>query len=173
MILAGHIGGPSGFVAPPYSTFVAKMVEEGLSAGIKSGIKYCKVTVAAAWLYPMSKEAETATRLTPKYDANGLVTVVVTDAASGLPLVVAHMNEEALRLTLETGEVHFWSRSRASLWKKGETSGNVLALVEIRVDCDQDALWVRAEPKGPTCHTGATTCFYRRVEGDGSLIRTE
>ena len=121
----------------------------------------------------MNIEAETATNLSPKFDANGLVTVVVTDATNHLPLVVAHMNDEALRLTLETGEVYFWSRSRSSLWKKGETSGNVLKLVEMRVDCDQDALWVRANPQGPTCHTGATSCFYRRVETDGSLFRME
>ena len=121
----------------------------------------------------MTNSIETATLLTPRYDANGLVTAIVTDADSGLPLVLAHMNEEALRLTLETGEVHFWSRSRASLWKKGETSGNMLKLVELRVDCDQDALWVRAEPMGPTCHTGAASCFYRRVERDGRLIRVD
>lgn len=121
----------------------------------------------------MTNSIETATLLTPRYDANGLVTAIVTDADSGMPLVLAHMNEKALRLTLETGEVHFWSRSRASLWKKGETSGNVLKLVELRVDCDQDALWVRAKPMGPTCHTGAVSCFYRRVEKDGSLIRVD
>lgn len=121
----------------------------------------------------MSKTAETVRYLTPKFDVNGLVTAVVTDAKSGLPLMLAHMNEEAIRRTLDTGEVHFWSRSRASLWKKGETSGNILSLIEMRVDCDQDALWVRAEPKGPACHTGAVSCFYRRVEKDGALIRDD
>ena len=111
----------------------------------------------------MSDLQETTDILTPKYDANGLITAVVTDIATGMPLVVAHMNEEALLLTLETGEVHFWSRSRRKLWKKGETSGNVLHLVEVRIDCDQDAVWVRAEPTGPICHTGAKSCFYRRI----------
>lgn len=121
----------------------------------------------------MSDNIETTNRLAPKFDGNGLVTAVVTDNLSGLPLMVAHMNEEALRLTLETREVHFWSRSRASLWKKGETSGNVLSLVEMRVDCDQDTLWLAVKPAGPTCHTGATSCFYRIVKEDGLLIRTE
>lgn len=113
---------------------------------------------------------ETATRLTPRFDAAGLITAVVTDADSGEPLVIAHMNAEALVLTLETGEVHFWSRSRKTLWKKGETSGHILSVVEVRVDCDQDAIWVRARPAGPTCHTGAKSCFYRRVERNGGLV---
>ncbi len=117
----------------------------------------------------MSEPIETSARLTPRFDANGLVTVIVTDAADGLPLMLAHMNEEALRLTLETGFVHFWSRSRKALWKKGETSGHMLELVEMRIDCDQDAIWVRANPAGPTCHTGARSCFYRRVGRDGTL----
>jgi phosphoribosyl-ATP pyrophosphohydrolase/phosphoribosyl-AMP cyclohydrolase len=97
----------------------------------------------------------------PKYDANGLVPCVVQDADRGTVLMVAWMTAEALRLTRETGEVHFWSRSRRALWKKGETSGNVLALVELRIDCDADTLLVRARPAGPACHTGKPTCFYR------------
>ena len=121
----------------------------------------------------MSDLQETTDILTPKYDANGLITAVVTDIASGMPLVVAHMNEEALLLTLETGEVHFWSRSRQKLWKKGETSGHILRLVEMWVDCDQDAVWVVADPAGPTCHTGAKSCFYRRVLDGGALERAE
>ena len=88
-----------------------------------------------------------------------LTVAVVQDARSGRVLMVAYMNEEALRLTLVTGEVTFWSRSRQRLWKKGETSGNVLRLVELKPDCDGDALLVRAVPAGPTCHTGAQTCF--------------
>lgn len=116
---------------------------------------------------------ETTDRLTPKYDANGLITAVVTDKESGMPLVVAHMNEEALSLTLDTGEVHFWSRSRGKLWKKGETSGHILRLVDMRVDCDQDAVWVVAEPTGPTCHTGAKSCFYRRILPGGALVHTD
>jgi phosphoribosyl-AMP cyclohydrolase len=109
-------------------------------------------------------------RLDPKWDANGLVTAVVTEAERGGLLMVAHMNADALARTLETGEAWFWSRSRARLWKKGETSGNVLTVREIRIDCDQDALWLIAEPAGPACHTGAPSCFYRRVEG-GALVR--
>ncbi len=116
---------------------------------------------------------ETTERLTPKYDANGLITAVVTDKGSGVPLVVAHMNEQALSLTLDTGEVHFWSRSRGKLWKKGETSGHILRLVDMRIDCDQDAIWLIAEPQGPTCHTGAKSCFYRRILPGGALVRAD
>jgi phosphoribosyl-AMP cyclohydrolase len=112
---------------------------------------------------------DTTLRLQPKWDAHGLVTGVVTDARSGELLMVAHLNEEALRLTIQTGEAHFWSRSRGRLWKKGESSGNLLRVVEARIDCDQDALWLRAEPAGPACHTGARSCFYRRVGQGGSL----
>lgn len=119
----------------------------------------------------MENARETGLVLHPKYDAAGLITAAVTDAASGALLMIAHMNAEALALTMETGEVHFWSRSRASLWKKGETSGNVLKLVDLRIDCDQDAVWVIASPAGPTCHTGAPSCFYRKVNPDGVLER--
>ena len=108
----------------------------------------------------------------PKFDANGLLTAVVTDVASGRLLMVAHMNRDAIDATLATGEATFWSRSRGRLWKKGETSGNVLKVREIRVDCDQDALWLIAEPAGPACHTGAPSCFYRRLE-DGRLVRED
>ena len=101
----------------------------------------------------------------PKYDDNGLVPAIVQDAQRGTVLMLAWMNAEALRLTRETGIVHFWSRSRQSLWKKGETSGNVLTVVELRVDCDNDAVLVRAHPAGPTCHTGTTTCFFHRDDG--------
>jgi phosphoribosyl-AMP cyclohydrolase len=117
----------------------------------------------------MDETRENGTRLDPAYDANGLVTAVVTDAATGELLMVAHMNAAALARTVESGEAWFWSRSRQRLWKKGETSGNVLAVTEIRVDCDQDALWLKAEPAGPACHTGARSCFYR-VLADGALI---
>ncbi len=95
----------------------------------------------------------------PKYDEHGLVPAIVQDATTGAVLMLAYMNAEALRLTQETGEVTFWSRSRQALWKKGETSGNTLALVDLKLDCDSDALLVRAKPKGPTCHTGTTTCW--------------
>lgn len=120
----------------------------------------------------MDDDRETGTTLAPKYDAQGLVTAVVTNAGSGEPLMVAHMNAEALALTVASGEAHFWSRSRGRLWRKGETSGHVLRVVEIWVDCDQDALWLRAEPAGPACHTGARSCFYRRLE-TGRLVRCD
>jgi phosphoribosyl-AMP cyclohydrolase len=109
-------------------------------------------------------------RFMPRFDAAGLVTAIVVDAATGTLLMVAHMNSEAIRLTQETGQAHFWSRSRGQMWRKGETSGNGLTLVEMRVDCDQDALLLRVNPAGPACHTGRRSCFYRRVEADGSLI---
>jgi phosphoribosyl-ATP pyrophosphohydrolase/phosphoribosyl-AMP cyclohydrolase len=101
----------------------------------------------------------------PKYDEHGLVPGIVQDAATGTVLMLGWMNAESLRLTRETREVHFWSRSRKALWKKGETSGNVLAVVELRLDCDLDAVLVRATPAGPTCHTGATSCFFHREDG--------
>ncbi|WP_445193191.1 phosphoribosyl-AMP cyclohydrolase [Sphingomonas sp. Tas61C01] len=114
-------------------------------------------------------DRDTTLVLDPKYDAAGLITAVVVDR-HGAPLMVAHMNSEALAATQATGEAHFWSRSRARLWKKGESSGNVLRVVELRIDCDQDAIWIVADPAGPACHTGADTCFYRRIEGD-DLVR--
>ncbi len=118
----------------------------------------------------MTDSRETGLVLDPRYDSAGLITAVVTDRVSGDLLMVAHMNAEALAATRATGEATFWSRSRGALWKKGETSGNILRVCELRIDCDQDALWVIAEPAGPACHTGAVSCFYRRVEEDG-LVR--
>jgi len=103
----------------------------------------------------------------PRFDTQGLIPAVVTDARDNTLLMVAHMNTEALRLTLETGQVHFWSRSRQALWKKGETSGDILEVREVLTDCDQDVLQVKAIPLGPegtACHTGRRSCFYRRVE---------
>jgi phosphoribosyl-AMP cyclohydrolase len=110
------------------------------------------------------EERENGTRFVPKFDRDGLLTAVVVDDRSGEVLVVAHMNRQALDHTLDSGKVTFWSRSRQSLWTKGETSGNILTVSEVLVDCDQDALVIRAQPAGPTCHTGAKSCFYRRVE---------
>lgn len=111
-----------------------------------------------------SKDVEEGTAFTPKFDANGLITAVVTDAASGELLMVAHMNAEALRRTLESGEAWYYSRSRRQLWKKGESSGHVQRVLELRVDCDQDALWLRVEQQGAAaCHTGRRSCFYRAV----------
>ena len=110
-------------------------------------------------------DRDTSLQLDPNYDAAGLITAVVVDR-DGAPLMVAHMNREALAATQASGEAHFWSRSRSRLWKKGETSGNILRVVDVRIDCDQDALWIVADPAGPACHTGARSCFYRRVDGD-------
>ncbi len=99
-----------------------------------------------------------------KWDDRGLIPAVVQDAASGKVLMVAWMNAESLRLTLETGETHFWSRSRRELWHKGATSGNTQRVVEIWVDCDADTLLVQVEPAGPACHTGAQSCFFRQLD---------
>lgn len=104
----------------------------------------------------------------PKFDDKGLLSAVVVDDATRAVLMVAFMDAEALAATRETGVAHFHSRSRGTLWKKGETSGNVLRVREILVDCDQDAIVLSCVPAGPTCHTGATSCFYRRLE-DGVL----
>jgi phosphoribosyl-ATP pyrophosphohydrolase/phosphoribosyl-AMP cyclohydrolase len=101
---------------------------------------------------------------TLNFDANGLVPAIVQDARSNAVLMLAYMNREALRLTLETLEAHFWSRSRGELWRKGATSGNTQRVVEIRLDCDSDALLVRVQPAGPACHTGNTSCFFRELE---------
>jgi phosphoribosyl-AMP cyclohydrolase/phosphoribosyl-ATP pyrophosphohydrolase/phosphoribosyl-AMP cyclohydrolase len=99
-----------------------------------------------------------------KYDTQGLIPTVAQDAETGEVLMVAWMNAEALRLTRATGEAHFWSRSRNELWRKGATSGNVLCVAEIRVDCDADTLLLRVRPAGPACHTGARSCFFRTLE---------
>lgn len=112
-------------------------------------------------------EREGGSVFAPRFDAAGLLTAVVVDHASGDVLVVAHMNADALSKTLECGTVHFWSRSRGCLWMKGETSGHVLKVETVLVDCDQDALVVRATPAGPTCHTGARSCFYRQIDMSG------
>jgi phosphoribosyl-AMP cyclohydrolase len=110
------------------------------------------------------RDIEEGLALTPKFDADGLVTAVATDAGSGDVLMVAHMNAEALRRTIESGEAWYYSRSRQALWRKGETSGHVQRVVELRVDCDQDALWLKVEQQGAgACHTGRRSCFYRAV----------
>jgi phosphoribosyl-AMP cyclohydrolase len=107
----------------------------------------------------------------PKFDASGLVTCVATDAGTGEVLMVAHMNDEALRKTIATGEAWYFSRSRNSLWRKGETSGHVQRIVEMRMDCDQDAIWIRVEQTGAACHTGRRSCFYRAVTAGESGAR--
>ena len=99
-----------------------------------------------------------------KLDFNGLIPAVVQDNSSNAVLMVAWMNKDALQLTLETGETHFWSRSREELWHKGATSGNFMHVQEILVDCDADTLLVRVDPAGPACHTGSLTCFSRTLE---------
>lgn len=99
----------------------------------------------------------------PRFDASGLVTCVATDAGTGEVLMVAHMNDEALRKTIASGEAWYFSRSRHSLWRKGESSGHVQRVVEMRIDCDQDAVWIRVEQTGAACHTGRRSCFYRAV----------
>ena len=122
---------------------------------------------------PDKSALEDGGKLTPRFDADGLVTAVVTDAGDGMLLMVAHMNAEALSRSIETGVAHFWSRSRGKLWKKGEQSGNVLHVRDIHVDCDQDAIWLRVDVGGnaATCHTGRRSCFYRRVElRDGEAV---
>ena len=122
----------------------------------------------------MSEGIDATDEFRPRFDSSGLIATIVTDAADGALLMVAHMNAEALRLTLETGVAHFWSRSRQSLWKKGETSGETLSVREILTDCDQDVLQLKVHPlgKGATCHTGRRSCFYRRVEA-GKLVFTD
>ena len=111
-------------------------------------------------------EREQGARFLPKFDEAGLLTAVVVDAASGSVLMVAFMDSEALAKSRASGLAHFHSRSRSRLWMKGEASGNVLRIEEILVDCDQDAVVLRVTPTGPACHTGAASCFYRRLDGD-------
>ncbi len=120
------------------------------------------------------KDLEEGSVFAPRFDEAGLIGAIVTDARSGGVLMFAYMNAEALRLTLETGEAHFWSRSRASLWRKGETSGNRLLVEEMRTDCDQDVLWIAAQLSGEAaCHTGRRSCFYRRVKRNGDRFTLE
>lgn len=137
------------------------------------------LTRAEMSLFPAaaSKHAlEEGTVLSPRFDANGLVTVVATEADSGAVLMVAHMNAEALQRSIETGEAWYWSRSRQELWHKGATSGQIQTIVEMRVDCDQDAIWLKVKVAGDggCCHTGRCSCFYRvqplREDADKPLI---
>ena len=116
-------------------------------------------------------ELEQGAILAPRFDAAGLIAAVATHADTGEVLMLAWMNAEALRRTLDTGEAHYFSRSRQALWKKGETSGQVQQVTEVRVDCDQDAVWLKVRPQGDggACHTGQRSCFYRAVE-DGKLV---
>ena len=111
-----------------------------------------------------SHEIEEGLAFLPRFDAAGLVTCVATDVATGDVLMVAHMNNEALRKTIATGEAWYFSRSRNALWRKGETSGQTQRVVEMRLDCDQDAVWIRVEQHGAACHTGRRSCFYRKID---------
>ena len=119
-----------------------------------------------------SEEREEGLTLQPKFDPSGLIVCVATDAATGDVLMVAHMNDDALRKTIASGEAWYFSRSRNALWRKGETSGQTQRVVEMRVDCDQDAVWIKVEQHGAACHTGRRSCFYRAVtEGeDGAKL---
>lgn len=116
---------------------------------------------------------ESGTTFAPRFDASGLIPAIAQDR-DGAVLMVAHMNAEALSLTIATGEVHYYSRSRAALWKKGETSGEVQRLIDLRTDCDQDVLLLTVEQtgRGAACHTGRKTCFYRRLDETGALVDT-
>jgi phosphoribosyl-AMP cyclohydrolase len=111
-----------------------------------------------------NQDVEEGLRFAPKYDADGLVTCVATDVWTGDVLMVAHMNAEAVKRTIESGEAWYYSRSRKTLWRKGESSGHTQRVTEMRVDCDQDAIWIKVEQAGPgACHTGRRSCFYRTV----------
>jgi phosphoribosyl-AMP cyclohydrolase len=123
---------------------------------------------------PIAKsELEEGADFRPQFSPNGLIACITIDDATGDVLMLAHMNAEALDLTLRTGTVHYWSRSRKELWRKGDTSGQVQNLVELRVDCDQDALLARVQVGGDggACHTGRRSCFYRRVRVEGDAVR--
>ena len=122
---------------------------------------------------PNDTKRETGEEFMPKFGPDGLLTGIVVDSSTRDILMVAHLDRQALDATRETGLAHFHSRSRGKLWCKGETSGNVLRVREIRVDCDQDTLVIVADPAGPACHTGARSCFYRRLDTDGRLVRIE
>jgi len=122
-----------------------------------------------------AEEVEEGLAFAPRFDADGLIACVATDARSGDVLMVAHMNAQALQQTIATGEAWYFSRSRQALWKKGETSGHVQRIVELRIDCDQDAIWIKVEQAGAgACHTGRRSCFYRAVPvGTGDTVTLE
>ena len=121
-----------------------------------------------------NSEIEEGLAFAPKFDADGLVTAVATDAGGGDVLMVAHMNAEALAKTIATGEAWYFSRSRRALWKKGETSGHGQRVVEMRIDCDQDTVWIKVEQAVAACHTGRRTCFYRTVPlGKSGTVKLE
>ncbi|MGF1462302.1 MAG: phosphoribosyl-AMP cyclohydrolase [Maricaulaceae bacterium] len=119
-----------------------------------------------------ASDRDTTDQLIPKWDANGLITAVVIDVDNNDVLMVAHMNAEALDKTLATGRAHYWSRSRQNLWRKGDTSGHIQEVREVRIDCDQDAVVLRVDQTGAACHTGVRSCFYRRIVAEpGGAVR--
>jgi phosphoribosyl-AMP cyclohydrolase len=123
---------------------------------------------------PLSGSAQDETlELRPKFDTNGLIAAIAQDAETGEVLMLAWMNEEALRLTLATGRATYWSRSRGALWVKGETSGHTQEVAEVRVDCDQDAVLLKVRQTGGACHTGRDSCFYRVVGTDGRALSAD
>lgn len=123
---------------------------------------------------PLSGSEQDETKeLRPKFNSDGLIPAVAQDSATGEVLMMAWMNEEALRQTIETGEATYFSRSRGKLWRKGETSGNTQSVDEIRIDCDQDTLLLKVTQKGPACHTNRKSCFYRKVSPGGMLSFTD
>jgi phosphoribosyl-AMP cyclohydrolase len=139
------------------------LVIAGLAPAIHDVVRF-RSGSAVVVMADNSADIEEGTAFTPKYDADGLITAVATDVTTGDVLMVAHMNAEALARTVESGEAWYYSRSRKALWKKGESSGHVQRVKELRVDCDQDALWLKVEQAGPgACHTGRRSCFYRAV----------
>ena len=118
----------------------------------------------------MASDLDETDRFQPRFDSSGLITAIVSDARDNAVLMVAHMNDEALRKTIATGEGWYFSRSRNALWRKGESSGQTQRVVEIRMDCDQDAVWLKVEQIGAACHTGRRSCFYRAVKGEGGAV---
>ena len=131
--------------------------------------------IAVMAMAEKSADIEEGLAFIPKFDKDGLLTAVVTDAKNGDVLMVAHMNADAVAKTIETGEAWYYSRSRKALWKKGESSGHVQRVIELRVDCDQDALWLKVEQQGAgACHTGRRSCFYRAIPlGQKGAVRLE
>ena len=141
---------------------------------MRGGLKTaCMSTIFADPKTLTHDQLEEGTSFAPRFDAQGLITAIAQEAGSGRVLMVAHMNAEALSKTIATGEVHYFSRSRQALWKKGETSGEVQKLIELRTDCDQDVVLLTVEQtgRGAACHTGRKSCFYRRLDG-GQLADT-
>ncbi len=140
-----------------------------MRAGRRAGFRRGMFRPMSSVMQASSLSLEDSPIFTPRFNADGLIPAIAQEANGGAVLMMAWMNAEALRLTLETAQAVYWSRSRQALWRKGETSGHSQRVLDVRVDCDQDCLLLIIEQIGPACHTGAAQCFYRRVESDGSL----